>query len=128
MRTLLILACALSLSACASPVADSAATVDRDCFRPMDVSGFNVVDSDRLKVRVGPSREYFLTVQGGTRDMRFDETLGIDAGHSFVCTGNGLGVRVIGGDHDFPRAVSRVERVPPPSAVTPTAATSSSPY
>ncbi|UPT61839.1 MAG: DUF6491 family protein [Hyphomonadaceae bacterium JAD_PAG50586_4] len=128
MRTLLVLACALSLSACASADADSTATADRDCFRPMDVSGFNVVDSDRLKVRVGPSREYFLTVQGGTREMRFDETLGIDAGHSFVCTGNGLGVRVIGGDHDFPRAVTRVERVPPPSAVTPTAATSSSPH
>ncbi|WP_135211006.1 DUF6491 family protein [Vitreimonas flagellata] len=128
MRALIVLACALALGACASTAAESADTADRDCFRPMDVSGFNVVDAERLKVRVGPSREYFLTVQGGTRDIRFDETLGIDAGHSFVCTGNGLGVRVIGGDHDFPRAVTRVERVPPPSAVAPTAATSGSPH
>jgi hypothetical protein len=127
MRAQLVLACALALSACASPNAENVVAADRDCFRPMDVSGFNVADSDRLKVRVSPSREYFLTVQGGTREMRFDETLGIDAGHSFVCTGNGLGVRVIGGDQDFPRAVTRVERVPPPSAVTPTAATSSNP-
>ena len=117
MRIALLAACAL-LGACATPAADSANTGERDCFRAMDVSGFNVADNDRIKVRVGPSREYLLTIQGGTRDLRFDETLAIDAGPSFVCTGNGLGVSVIGGDHNFRRAVTLIERAPPRETAT----------
>jgi Family of unknown function (DUF6491) len=113
MRTLALVALVAALSACATPNSETATSEPRDCFRAADVSGYGIIDSDRVRVRIGPSREYYLTVQGGTRDLRFDETLGIDAGHSFVCTGNGLGVRVIGGDHDFPRPVTLIERAPP---------------
>lgn len=113
MRIVILAALAAVLSACATPDTETATTGPRDCFRAMDVSGYGIIDADRIRVRIGPSREYYLTVQGGTRDLRFDESIAIDAGHSFVCTGNGLGVRVIGGDHDFPRAVTLIERAPP---------------
>lgn len=113
MRIFILAALAAALSACTTPETETIAAGPRDCFRAMDVSGYGILDADRIRVRIGPSREYYLTVQGGTRALRFDETLALDAGQSFVCTGNGLGVRVIGGDHDFPRPITLIERAPP---------------
>lgn len=112
----LVFTYALLLGACAAPaLSDDEAASARDCFRATDVSGFNVADSDRVSVRVG-TRTYLLTVQGGTRDLNFDQTLAIDAGHSFVCVGHPLGVSVIGGDHPFRRPITQIERAPPRDA------------
>lgn len=112
LRPALGAAAALLMLGCAPT--QSAESVDnvRDCFRTVDVSGYSPVDEHRIKVTVSPQREYYLTIQQNVRDLDWAHAIALRSTTSFICTGNGLGVQVLGGDPVFPYPVTDIERVP----------------
>ncbi len=113
LRTLVTAATLMVLSACASATApnhDSSAS--RDCFRTTDVRGFGVYDEHRVRVTVGASHHYLLTIAEDTRDIDWTQALAIRSPTSFICTGNGAGVDLYGGDIPRRYVVRAVERAP----------------
>lgn len=120
LRTTLIAAvAALSLGGCASTTqaASAEAPAERDCFRTLDVRGYGVLDDHRIRARVSTTREYILTINQNVRDLDWTHAIGIESGTSFICVGNGLGVRVSGGDPPVSYPVIRIERAPRENAV-----------
>jgi len=104
---------ALALAACASTSdgsSDSAAA--NDCFRTADVSGYNVIDRSHVGVRVGAGDRYILTTMWNTTDLDWTEAIAIRTATGRVCTGNGLGVEIIGGRPQRTYPISAVERSP----------------
>jgi hypothetical protein len=113
--TLLAAAAALSLGACATSTetASTSAPADsRDCFRALDVSGYGVLDEHRIRAHVSPGREYYLRVNGNTRDVDWTHAISIRSVTSFICVGNGNGVQIMGGDPPLPYQVTAIERAP----------------
>jgi len=80
--TLLAVAAALALAACATPeeTASAGPPEGRDCFRSADIFGYGVVDDHTIDIR------------DWTQQIAIRSTTG------WICTGNGLGVEIIGGD------------------------------
>lgn len=120
-RLLLLAACAaIVLSACATATdqaADaSAAPADRDCFPTAQISGYTVVDDHHVKVRVSASRHYILALDWNARDLDWSHSIAVTSHASFICTGNGAGVRVIGGDPVRDYFVDTITRAPPEPA------------
>ena len=104
---------AVALGACASAqTAADSAPESRDCFRPLDVRGYGVVDDHTIRVHVSPTREYYLSINALTRDLDWTHAISIRSTMSFVCVGNGAGVHLMGGDPPFPYQVTRIERAP----------------
>jgi len=108
-----------ALSACATVGANDetaaterAAPADRDCFRNNDIDGFTTIDDDTIKVSVSPRRDYILTGHRIGRDLRFSNTVAVIAQSGWICTGNGLGVRVAGGDIPMSAPIQSIERAP----------------
>lgn len=114
--TLLTAVAAIALSACAATQTAEGPS-ERDCFRSIDVSGYRVVDERRVRVRIGPAREYDLTLNRNLRELDWNHAISIRSPVSFVCTGNGLGVQVIGGDPAQFYQVVNIERAPRENAV-----------
>jgi hypothetical protein len=118
-RTMLLAAVCLGLAACATPDAQQTADAGgRDCFRSSDVFGYTIVDDHSVKVIVGPSREYILTTDWNARDLDWTQAVALDSANGLICTGNGLGVAVIGGDPHRRYPISSVARAPEPPAPT----------
>ncbi|HVK82340.1 MAG TPA: DUF6491 family protein, partial [Verrucomicrobiae bacterium] len=88
---------ALALSACATSESTQNSAA-RDCFRAEDVSGYSVIDDHNIGVRVGASRNYVLSTTWNARDLDWTHAIAIRSGAGFICTGNGLGVELIGGE------------------------------
>jgi hypothetical protein len=107
---------ALLLAACASAGEQTAAAGERDCFRAESVSGFNVIDRNTVQVRVGASRRYLLTTNWPTTNLDFREHMGIRSTTGQICTGNGLGVDIIGGDPVQLYPIQSIARAPEPEA------------
>ena len=104
---------AVALGACANTqTAESSAAASRDCFRPLDVRGYGVIDDHTVRVHVSPAREYHLSINALTRDLDWNHAITIRSTMSFVCVGNGAGVQLMGGDPPFPYEVVRIERAP----------------
>jgi hypothetical protein len=97
--------------------ADRASAANRDCFRTLDVRSYGVLDEHRIRVHVSPQREYYLTINQNVRDLDWTHTISIRSTTSFICTGNGLGVQLMGGDPPFPYPVTNIERAPQTNAV-----------
>jgi hypothetical protein len=123
MKTLLAACAALALTACTTAnqtAAADAAPSSRDCFAAASINGYNVVDDHNVTVRVGASREYNLRLDLNARDLDWTNAIAIQSNTSFICVGNGLGVRVIGGEPRrdyFVREITRVvEPTPTPAA------------
>ncbi|WP_395645753.1 DUF6491 family protein [Terricaulis sp.] len=115
--TLLAAAAALSLGACASTeTADNGSSGggNRDCFRSLDVSGYGVIDESHIRVSVGANRHYSLGIRQNTRDLDWTHAIAIRSTTSFICTGNGLGVQLVGGDPALTYPVTSIERLPDP--------------
>lgn len=112
-RTALLAAAALGLAACANTQGVDGAAAERDCFRPTDVSGYGVYDENSIRVTVSPQREYVLSVNQNVRDLDWQHAISIRSTTSFICTGNGLGVQLLGGDPPLTYPVTRIERIPP---------------
>jgi hypothetical protein len=117
MKTMLrtgIFASALLLAGCASTGDEMAAAGDRDCFSSNTVTGFNVVDRSTIEVRVGASRRYLLTTSWPTNNLDFSELIGLRSATGQICTGNGLGVELVGGDPVQRHPVQSIARAPAP--------------
>jgi len=113
LRSALLGAAVLALSACAgAQTTNPGARAERDCFRALDVSGYGVVDENRIRVTVSPQREYIFTIPQNTRDLDWTHAIAIRSVTSFVCVGNGAGVHLMGGDPPLPYQVTRIERAP----------------
>jgi hypothetical protein len=94
-----LLAAGLLLTACATqPTTEASAASDRDCFRNEQISGFNVVGDNAVKISVGPSRDYLLTTNRSVQELRGVQTIALRSTPvGLICTGNGLGVELHGG-------------------------------
>lgn len=111
----LLLAAGLLLGACATEPGTTGAetTANRDCFRQESVTGYNLVDARTLKLNVGPGRDYLLTTNRSLNELRGYEQIAVRSTPSgLICTGNGLGVQIYGGDTMMPWVVTSISRVP----------------
>lgn len=113
LRTALI-AAALALSACASTAAgdQTSSSGPRDCFFANTVNGYNIVDDHHIRVNVGASRSYILTTSWNARDLDWTQAIALRSSTGSICTGNGLGVEVIGGEPRRTYIISSIEREP----------------
>lgn len=113
-----LIATALLLSACATdPAATStAASADRDCFRSSQVNGYSVIDDHNVRIGVGASRDYILSTTWNARDLDWTHSIGIRSGTDWICTGNGLGVEIIGGEPRRTYPVTSITRAPETAA------------
>lgn len=100
MRQILAATAALALAGCASPPANepAAAPAGRDCFWADAVNGYEYVDEHNVIVRVGANRRYVLGTEWNARDLNWEHAIAIRSATSWICTGNGLGVEIIGGE------------------------------
>jgi len=122
MRMALLAAAGLILAACAqtgteagtgTDTASAAAPAGRDCFRNDDVAGFNVVDDRTVSLSIG-TRRYLLTTNFNTRDLDWGQQIGLRSSTGWICTGNGLGVEIIGGQPRRTYFVTSIARAPEP--------------
>ena len=112
-RMLTAIICLWTLAACASTAPGSEQTASsRDCFRSEQVSGYNVIDNNHVGLRVGASRQYILTTMWNSRDLDWTHAIAIRSATGRICTGNGLGVDLIGGDPQRTYPVSAITRAP----------------
>ncbi|HET9232029.1 MAG TPA: DUF6491 family protein [Vitreimonas sp.] len=112
-----LFASALVLAACGTVGEDVAGvTADRECFNSVSVTGFDVIDRNTVEVRVGASRRYRLTTNWPTTNLDFREHIGLRSTTGMICTGNGLGVEIIGGDPVQTYPIQSIARAPEPAA------------
>lgn len=110
------IALALALSACASTGAQTADAGGRDCFRSSQVRGYNVVDDTHVELRVGANDRYILETGWNARDLDWNERIGLRSSTGSICTGNGLGVEIIGGEPRRRYTIVSIARAPEPAA------------
>jgi hypothetical protein len=102
-----------TLAACASTDSDATQVAsNRDCFRSAQVNGYNVIDNNHIGLRVGASRNYVLTTMWNARDLDWTHAIAIRSSTGLICTGNGLGVELIGGDPRRTYPIVSIERAP----------------
>jgi hypothetical protein len=116
-----LIAAGLLLAACASdPGAQASNAGGRDCFRDSQVSGFNVVGDNAVKVNISPSRDYLLTTNRSVHQLRSEEHIAFEGTPSgLVCVGNGDGVLLRGGDTPEPWIITAITRAPEERATRP---------
>lgn len=110
-----LFAAILALGACATPqdnAASSTPTAGRDCFNSSAVSGYSYIDSEHVGINVGANREYVLTTMFNARDLDWTHAIALRSSTGWICTGNGLGVEVIGGDPRRTYPVTEITRAP----------------
>jgi hypothetical protein len=108
-RILTAIFCLWTLAACAStdPGAPRTASTT-DCFNSEQVNGYSVIDNNHVGLSVGASRQYVLTTMWNARDLDWTHAIAIRSSTGRICTGNGLGVELIGGDP--PHLPDRLDR------------------
>ena len=112
-----LFASALLLAACASAGEQTAAVAsDRECFRSEAVNSFNVIDRNTIEVRVGASRRYLLTTNWNTTGLDYSQRIALRSPTGQICTGNGLGVEIVGGDPVQNYPIQSIARAPEPEA------------
>lgn len=126
LRTLLLASLALSLGACATAAdqtaqANAPAPGGRDCFRNEDINGFNVVDDNRVRIRVGANRNYFFTTDWNARQLSWPHVLAIRSQTGWICTGSPMDVRIVGSQPVRSYYITNIERGPDRGQETATA-------
>lgn len=112
LRTTMI-AAALALSACASTGdTQTASAGERDCFFSNSVSGYNIIDDHHIRVSAGASRSYILETNWNARDLDWTQAIALRSSTGSICTGNGLGVEVIGGEPQRTYPITSITREP----------------
>jgi hypothetical protein len=111
-----IFGAAVALAFCAATATpaypEDTAQPRRDCFRTLEVSGYGVVDEHRVRVRIRGGREYYLTINHNTSDLDWNHAISLQSTLSFICAGDGDGVRLLGGDPPVRAMVTAIERAP----------------
>ena len=95
---------------------DATQTADRDCFFANQVNGYNVVDDRHVELRVGANKRYILTTDWNTRDLDWSHAIALRSSTGSICTGNGLGIDIFGGEPRHRYNVVEIERAPEPAA------------
>lgn len=116
LRPLLLAAAALTLAACASSAASDTQTAStnapaQDCFRNDDIFGYGVIDDHNIEVRAR-GRYYIFTTNWDARSLDWTQAIAIRSSTGWICTGNGLGVDIIGGEPQRRYPVSSITRRP----------------
>lgn len=118
MKMKIALIAALALGACSSASggygnSSSASTSGHgphdDCFRSSEVTGYGVVDEHHVRLSVG-TRDYIFTIVGNSRDLDWNHAISVRSITTFICTGNGTGVQLMGGEPPVPTQVTMIER------------------
>jgi hypothetical protein len=113
LRIFTALICLWTLAACASTdAADGQSASSLDCFRSEQVSGYSVIDDHNIGLSVGASRRYVLTTGWNARDLDWTQAIALRSATGRICTGNGLGVQIIGGDPRRTYPVTQISRAP----------------
>jgi hypothetical protein len=110
-----LIAAALALTACATQqetAATSTPPAGRDCFNSDLVSGYTYVDNQHVGINVGANRKYVLTTMFNARDLDWTRAIALRSTSGWICTGNGLGVEVIGGDPRRTYPITEIVRAP----------------
>lgn len=108
------IALALALSACASTSAQTAAG-DRDCFFSSQIRGYSVIDDRHVDIRVGVNDHYILETGWNARDLDWSQHIALRTTTGSICTGNGLGVEILGGEPRQRYTVVSIARAPEPA-------------
>lgn len=111
----LFAAAILLLSACATDAAQpqqQASAGARDCFLSSQVRGFNPIDRNHIRISVGASDQYVLTTNWNAYDLQYAENIALRSTTGSICTGNGLGVDIIGPPNHQRYPVSNIARAP----------------
>lgn len=125
MKTLTLAASLLALASLANAQpapsnAQAAPAHGTDCFLASHYLSYSYIDPHHISIHYGPSRDYLLATEWDARDLRWVEALAIRSrGSDWICTGNGLGVEIIGGHMRQTYPVSSITRMPPPAAQKP---------
>lgn len=109
LRTSLLALAALGLAGCATGTPAEPGS-SNDCFRTSDVSGFEYVDQNHVRVRVGANRTYLLTTNWDATSLNWTFAIRMESTLDRVCVGNGVGTYIYGGDPPQRYTISRVER------------------
>ena len=112
---LALTAALLAVSAGAAPITTATAAQSSphdDCFPTRAISGYGIVDPRTAYLTVG-TRHYFLRITGDSRDLDYNYAIRVRSLSTFICTGNGLGVSLMGGYPPIPHQVLSIERAPP---------------
>ena len=115
---ILNLALAAALMAASSgiaPAASASATETgphQDCFPTRAINGYGIVDERTAYLTVG-NRHYLMRITGNSRDLDYNYAISVRSLSTFICTGNGLGVQLMGGYPPIPHQVLNIERAPP---------------
>lgn len=112
---LALTAALLAASAGMAPL--SAATASEqsphsDCFPQRAITGYGISGEHTAYVTVG-TRHYFLHINDSARDLDWNHAISVRSLSPFICTGNGLGVQLMGGYPPIPHQVVGIERAPP---------------
>lgn len=114
MRIALFAFSALSLAACATENGGAPQdAASRDCFFASQVNGYEVIDDRTVQVRAGTQR-YLLTTSFNARELDWTQAIAIRSTTGSICTGNGLGVEIIGGEPRRTYPIQSVTRAPDP--------------
>ncbi len=120
LKTLTLAASMLALASFANAQPAPAPTRGSDCFLSTHYLTYSYIDAHHISIHYGPSRDYLLTTDWDARDLRWVEALAVRSrGSDWICTGNGLGVEIIGGHMRQTYPVSSITRMPPPAAQKP---------
>ncbi|MFT3729498.1 MAG: DUF6491 family protein [Terricaulis sp.] len=114
MKMKIAIAAALALGACGTTSNGDGATASSggphsDCFRANEVTGYGVVDDNHVRLNVG-TREYIFTITRNSRDLDWNHAISVRSITTFICTGSGTGVQLMGGDPPIPTQVTQIVR------------------
>ncbi|MBS0386316.1 MAG: hypothetical protein JSS00_13325, partial [Proteobacteria bacterium] len=112
---LALIAALMAASAGMAPLAPAAATPSSphdDCFPTRAITGYGLVDPHTAYLTVG-TRHYLVRITGDSRDLDYNYAISVRSLSTFICTGNGLGVQLMGGYPPIPHQVLSIERAPP---------------
>ena len=116
LKTLALALTALTLGACATQTAAHGPPDGRDCFANREINGYHVIDDHHVSVSIGPGRAYIFGTTWNARDLHWSEGIAVRSTSDWICTGNGLGVEVIGGEPRQHYPITDIARAPPPPA------------
>lgn len=113
-HSLIFALAALALAACATQTGAGAPPGGQDCFLADSVHGYDYIDEHSVAVRVGANRRYVLGTEWNARDLNWEHVIEIRSTTSWICTGNGLGVEIIGGEPHRHYPIHSIARAPDP--------------
>jgi len=103
----------VAAAAGAAPLATAAEqSPTRDCFPTRAITGYGISGEHTAYLTVG-NRHYFLHIDDSARDLDWDHNIAVRSLSTFICTGNGLGVQLMGGYPPISHQVVGIERAPP---------------